>query len=124
MFGARLSGTNSEAAAVAMTARVTSRLAIIERKRPICSVLNAMPSGVTGSSAKTRPNRCGCISIMRAAMMPPVEWVARWQNGNLQRVERCQHVLRMLLHRVVGIVLGGWRAIAFAAAAPVDPDHP
>ena len=81
MFGARLSGTNSETAAVAIIARVTSRLAIIERNSPICSALNDMPSGVTGSSAKTLPKRFGCFSIMRAAMMPPVEWVARWQNG-------------------------------------------
>ena len=34
-FGTRLSGTNSDDAAVAITARVTSLLAIIERKRPI-----------------------------------------------------------------------------------------
>ena len=60
--------------------RVNSRLAIIARKRPIWSALKDIPSGVTGSSAKTRPNRCGCISSIRAAMMPPVEWVARWQN--------------------------------------------
>src|SRR5258705_5262340 len=40
-----------------------------------------IPSGVTGSRAKTRPNRCGCINNIRAAMIPPVECVARWQNG-------------------------------------------
>jgi hypothetical protein len=38
VIGARLSGTNSEAAAVAMTARVTSRLVIITRNKSICSV--------------------------------------------------------------------------------------
>jgi hypothetical protein len=81
VFGARLSGTKSEAAAVAMTARVTSRLVIIKRNRSVCSALKAMLSGVTGSSAKTRPKRSGCLSSMRAAMMPPVEWVARWQKG-------------------------------------------
>ena len=45
-----------DTAAVAMTARVTSRLVIIRRNKSICSALNAMPSGVTGSSANTRPN--------------------------------------------------------------------
>src|SRR6516225_12480344 len=29
----------------------------------------------------------------------------------------------MLLHRIVGVVGRGWRAIALAAAAPVDTDH-
>ena len=42
---------------------------------------------------------------------------------DIQRVERRQHVQRMLLHGIVGIV-GCWlRPVTFAATAPVDPDH-
>src|ERR1700676_696954 len=42
---------------------------------------------------------------------------------DLQRVERRQHVLGMLLHGVIGIVSIRLWPIAFATAAPVDPDH-
>ena len=73
-------GSNSEDAAVAITARVSSLFAIIERKRLIWSASNSMPSAVTGSRANTRSNRMGCIRSIRAAMIPPVECAARWQN--------------------------------------------
>src|SRR5712671_2521989 len=42
---------------------------------------------------------------------------------DIQSVERSQHVLCMLLHGVVGIVSIRLWPIAFATAAPVDPDH-
>src|SRR4051794_8995915 len=40
-----------------------------------------------------------------------------------QRVKRRQHVLRMLLHGVVGIIGIRLCSIALAAASPIDPDH-
>src|SRR5258705_12826606 len=42
---------------------------------------------------------------------------------DVQRVERRQHVLSVLLHGVVGIVGMRLWPIAFATAAPVDPDY-
>jgi hypothetical protein len=42
---------------------------------------------------------------------------------DIERVERCQHVLSMLLHGVIGIVGIRLWPIAVAAAAPVEPDH-
>src|SRR6516225_8537443 len=40
--------------------------------------------------------------------------------ADLQRVERKQHVERMLTHRIIGIVLGRRRTVAVAATPPVD----
>ena len=124
ILGARLSGTNSETAAVAMTARVTSRLAIIARNSPICSALNDMPSGVTGSSANTL-SKALRLHQHHAGRDDASGGMGRQvTERNFQRIERGQHVLRMLLHRIVGIVGSRRRAIALAATPPVDPDHP
>src|SRR3954451_10583250 len=40
-----------------------------------------------------------------------------------QRIEGSQHVLGVLLHGVVGVVVTRRRPVAFATAAPVDPDN-
>src|SRR5579872_197537 len=42
---------------------------------------------------------------------------------NAQLVQCRQHVQRMLLHRIVGVIGRGGRTVAFTAAAPVDADH-
>src|SRR5690349_20962060 len=43
---------------------------------------------------------------------------------DIERIERGQHILRMLLHRIVGIVCIRFWPIAFATAAPVNAYHP
>ena len=124
MFGARLSGTNSETAAVAIIARVTSRLAIIDAEQPDLFGIERH------AERRHRIEREDPAEALRLHQHHARRNDAAGGMGgevterNFQRVERRQHVLRMLLHRVVGIVLGRRRAVAFAAAAPVDPDHP
>src|SRR3981081_3777648 len=42
----------------------------------------------------------------------------------LQLIKRCEHVECVLTHGIVGIVGVRTRAIALAAASPIDADHP
>jgi hypothetical protein len=42
---------------------------------------------------------------------------------DIQRIERRQHVLRMLLHGVIRIVGSRLWPVVFTTSAPVEPDH-
>ena len=43
------------------------------------------------------------------------------RNGEF--IQRGEHIRRMLLHGVIGVVAGWNRSVAVSAAAPVDADH-